>query len=97
MLVSTFPLLLTGLLLLDINRRALVTENRTLRLAVADDVARTVTDTLTSIRDDLTALTLVLTRTDLPHESRITLALALVGSSAWIDHVAIYDYNGTLI
>lgn len=95
--ISTVPLALTGLLLLDINRRALVTENRTLRLAVADDVARTITDTLNHIHDHLTAVALMLTQIDSPAESRIAIALAAVDSSTWIDHVAVYDLEGQLI
>ena len=97
MVLGAVPLVIAGLLLLDVIRSEVERSVRDFHLAVADDVARTVEAELSAARDGLHAAAEVLLNADLPPDATAPILTAVLGGNEHIDHLGIYDARGNMI
>lgn len=96
-LLAVLPALAVGLGLMDINATTLETQNREMRLAVAEDIAETIESAIADARDRLLGVQQILTNPAIPQSSRVEVATALVEADPLIETVAIYDQQGDYI
>ncbi len=95
--ISVVPVVIVGLLLLDVNADAVRTNSRELQLAVADDVSRAFESTLSAGADALDSVARAVTQDELSDAQVESALLAIVGGREAVDHVALYDREGVLI
>lgn len=96
-LLATVPVLAVGLGLMEVNASTLETQNREMRLAVAEDIAETIETALDDAHNSLLSIQQVLTNPAVAESNRIDVATALVESDPLIQTVAIYDQKGGYI
>jgi class 3 adenylate cyclase len=96
-LLAIVPAIAVGLGLMEVNATTLETQNREMRLAVAEDIAETIENALRDAHESLLSLQQVLTNPSIPEGSRIEIARALVESDPLIETVAIYDKTGEYV
>ncbi len=96
-LLAVVPVLAVGLGLMEVNASTLETQNREMRLAIADDVAETIETSLDSAHTSLLSIQQILTNPTIMESARIDIAAALVESDPLLDTVAIYDQEGEYI
>ncbi|MEM9860204.1 MAG: adenylate/guanylate cyclase domain-containing protein, partial [Myxococcota bacterium] len=95
--LALVPLAIVGLLLLDVNARAVEVTSREFQLAVLDDVARSMDEALADAQDTLDAVGRVLTDRNLNGANTERLAANLLAGQARVDHAGVYRLNGTFI
>ncbi|MGM0555518.1 MAG: adenylate/guanylate cyclase domain-containing protein [Myxococcota bacterium] len=96
-LLAVVPAVAVGLGLMEVNATTLETQNREMRLAVAEDIAETIESAFRNAHDSLLSLQQVLTNPSIPEDSRIEIARALVESDPLLETVAIYDKTGEYV
>ncbi len=96
-LLAIVPVLAVGLGLMEVNASTLETQNRELRLAVAEDIAETIEAALDDAHNSLLSIQQVLTNPAVAESNRIDVATALVESDPLLETVAIYDQKGAYI
>lgn len=96
-LLAVVPTIAVGLGLMEVNATTLETQNREMRLAVAEDIAETIETAFSDAYDSLRSLQQVLTNPSVPEGNRIEVARALVESDPLVDTVAIYDKTGAYV
>jgi adenylate cyclase len=96
-LLVTVPLVVVGLVLIDVNADGVAVLSRELQLAVVDDVARTIDQEFVEAQDGLDATGRVLADPALPADATIVIARSMVEAHEALDHVAVYDAAGRLI
>lgn len=96
-LLAGVPLVVSGWLVLDVARGHLETAQRELRIAVAEDVARTLDAEIRRAEDALDGVGRALTDPAVEESAAIAHATELVEASAAIDHASLYDASGALI
>ncbi len=96
-LLAVVPIAVVGYALLDVNKHAVTTMSKEFRLAVANDLARTIEGELQEAQDGLDAVGKILTNADIAADSTEQLANSLVGSNEALDHVGVYGLDGHLI
>jgi class 3 adenylate cyclase len=96
-LLAVLPALAVGLGLMEVNASTLETQNREMRLAVAEDIAETIEAAIADARDSLLGVQQVLTNPAIPQDNRVEVATALVEADPLIETVAIYDQQGDYI
>lgn len=96
-LLAIVPAVAVGLGLMEVNATTLETQNREMRLAVAEDIAETIETAFSDAHDSLLSLQQVLTNPSVPEGNRIEIARALVESDPLLETVAIYDKSGDYV
>lgn len=96
-LLAVVPALAVGLGLMEVNATTLETQNREMRLAVAEDIAETIETAIGDARDSLVGVQQVLTNPAIAESKRIEVATALVEADPLVQTVAIYDQQGDYI
>lgn len=96
-LLAVLPAWAVGLGLMEVNASTLETQNRELRLAVADDIAETIEGALKDAHHGLLSLQQALTNPEVAEDNRIEVATALLEANALLETVAIYDQQGNFI
>jgi class 3 adenylate cyclase len=96
-LLAVLPAVAVGLGLMEVNATTLETQNRELRLAVAEDIAETIEAALDDAHDSLVSIQQVLTRQSLSEGHRVEVATALVESDPLLETVAIYDKSAQFV
>ena len=97
LVVAVGPVVGVGIAVLDVNTNAVEFLSHELRMAIADDVARTLEEEIQLAEQGLEAVALVLTTPALPEAEAIEVATRAVGANAQLDHVALYDRDCRLI
>lgn len=96
-LLAIVPVLAVGLGLMEVNATTLETQNREMRLAVADDIAETIETSINDAHNSLLSIQQVLTNPTINESNRIDVATALVESDPLLETVAIYDQEGRYV
>jgi class 3 adenylate cyclase len=96
-LLAVLPAMAVGMGLMEVNATTLETQNRELRLAVAEDIAETIEAALDDAHESLLSIQQVLTKQSLSEDHRVEVATALVESDPLLDTVAIYDKHGRFV
>jgi class 3 adenylate cyclase len=96
-LLVTAPLVVVGLVLIDVNADAVAILSRELQLEVVDDVARTIDQEFVEAQDGLDSTGRVLANAEISADAALVIALAMVEAHEALDHVAVYDARGQLI
>jgi class 3 adenylate cyclase len=96
-LLAVLPAVAVGLGLMEVNATTLETQNRELRLAVAEDIAETIEAALDDAHDSLMSVQQVLIRDSLSEDHRVEIATALVESDPLLETVAIYDKSAQFV
>jgi len=96
-LLAVGPTVAVGIGLMEINATTLETQNRELRLTVAEDIAESIETTLSRAHESLLGLQQVLTNEALSDEIRIELVTALVEADPLLDTVGVYGRDGAYI
>lgn len=89
--LAILPVVAVGLGLMEVNATTLETQNREMRLAVADDIAETIEASITDGHNSLLSVQQVLTNPTIDESNRIDVATALVESDPLIETVAFYN------
>lgn len=95
--LAVAPALAVGFGLMEVNAATLETQNRELRLAVAEDIAGSIEGAIDEARGGLVGVQQVLTDARVSEAARVDVATALVEADALLDTVAIYDQSGGYI
>jgi adenylate cyclase len=95
--VSAVPLVLVGVLVVDLNAREIESSSRALQIALTEQVATRVDETAERVERSLAGIGSALTDRELDEPARIALALRLLDTEPELDVVAIYDASGELI
>lgn len=95
--LAAVPLLLMGGVLSEINAEALIQSRWQMQIALADDLARTLTTDTRSAESTLSAMAGIMTDAELPLDARLASAARMLESSPTLDQVAIYADDGTLV
>lgn len=96
-LLAVLPALAVGLGLMEINSKTLETQSQAMRLAVADEVTRSIESVFGEAHESLLSIQQVLTNRSIREGKRIEVARALVEADDLVETVAIYDGEGSYV
>lgn len=95
--LAIIPAIAVGFGLMEVNASTLETQNREMRLTVADDIAETIESSLRDAHKVMLSIQQILTNEQIAEGNRIEIAVALVEANSLIETVAIYGQNGDYI
>jgi len=95
--LAALPIAIVAALLLSQSWDVFLDAQKRIHLAVTTELKTSLENGLKHAQDDIDATGRVLTDAAIAGDSRIALALSLVGGSEALDHVAIYDASGQII
>lgn len=95
--LAIVPAIAVGFGLMEVNASTLETQNREMRLSIADDIAATIESSLADAHTALLSIQQILTNPDIAEGNRIEIAVALVEANPLVETVAIYSQGGDYI
>lgn len=95
--LAIVPAVAVGFGLMEVNASTLETQNREMRLSIADDIADTIESSLQNAHTALLSIQQILTNPTIAEGNRIEIAVALVEANALLETVAIYSKDGDFI
>lgn len=95
--LAIVPAIAVGFGLMEVNASTLETQNREMRLSIADDIAETIESSLRDAHTALLSIQQILTNPEIEEGNRIEIAVALVEANPLLETVAIYGQSGDYI